>query len=124
MFLSSAPFILSGAAFDRQRPKQKAFEDEKPSTETKAAARHCLQRFAVPQAVLTLLALTSFHVQIITRIATAYPLLYVWMARAIVEARTIRILGKDRDLSKGLIRWTIMYGIIQGGLFASFLPPA
>ena len=98
-------------------PSDKTHEDQ-------ALARCCLKRLAAPQARIALLAVTSFHVQIITRIATAYPLLYMWMASNFIEARRVKLFGKTHDVSKGLVRWMVMYGVIQGGLFATFLPPA
>ena len=38
------------------------------------------RRFAVPQLVLALLAVMSYHVHIVTRISSGYPLWYWWLA--------------------------------------------
>lgn len=70
---------------------------------------------ALPQLVLAVLALTTYHVQIITRISSGYPLWYIWLAAKTQETpkRTVPI-----------IRWMVIYALIQAGLYASFLPPA
>lgn len=67
---------------------------------------------AAPQLILALLAITTYHVQIITRIASGYPWWYIWLA------------SKQPQSTKGVIRWMVLYALIQGGLYASFLPPA
>ncbi|KAI1819465.1 glycosyltransferase family 76 protein [Xylaria intraflava] len=76
-----------------------------------------LRSMASAQLLLTVLAVTNYHTQIITRISSGYPLLYLWLAN---------LLSHDKTSSTG--RWILMYMImhasIQGVLFASFLPPA
>ena len=70
---------------------------------------------ALPQLVLAILALTSYHVQIITRISSGYPLWYIWLAaKATDEPKRVAI----------VIRWMVIYALVQAGLYASFLPPA
>jgi phosphatidylinositol glycan class V len=59
-----------------------------------------LFRLALPQLALASAALMSFHVQVITRLSSGYPLWYL-------------VLAQD-----------IMYAIIQTPLYAYFLPPA
>jgi phosphatidylinositol glycan class V len=71
---------------------------------------------AVSQTALAILAITNYHVQIISRISSAYPVWYWWVANCIVHER--------RALGKGIATFMVMYAGIQGGLFASFLPPA
>lgn len=86
-----------------------------------------LRSFAVSQFLLAVLASTSYHVQIITRLSSAYPVWYWWLASEIVKRGRDPASGigvKRRRWSVGLIRWMILYAVIQGGLFASFLPPA
>ncbi|KAL9093131.1 MAG: hypothetical protein Q9159_000490 [Coniocarpon cinnabarinum] len=82
-----------------------------------------MARLAVPQLILSALALTSFHAQIITRIASGYILPYIFIANLATEN------GMSMDLQqyvhpKAIVRYMVMYAMIQGGLFASFLPPA
>jgi GPI mannosyltransferase 2 len=72
---------------------------------------------ALAQLVLAVLALTSYHVQIINRISSGYPVWYWWVAQRLCDE------GNPR-LGKGIVTFMVMYGMIQGVLFASFLPPA
>jgi GPI mannosyltransferase 2 len=84
-----------------------------------AATSHGIRQLAVLQAVLALLALTSFHVQIVTRISSGYPLWYFVLATWIVEGD-----ANQQRWGKWATRWMITYATVQGVLFASFLPPA
>lgn len=70
---------------------------------------------AVPQFVLAVLAFLTYHVQIITRLSSGYPLQYMWLAE--------KMYSKDVT-AKYTVRFFVMYALIQAGLFASFLPPA
>lgn len=81
-------------------------------------------RYAVPQIVLAVLALTIYHVQVITRISSGYPVWYWWLASLIMEDHRTTFLGLTFDPARLITRWMVIYGIVQGGLFASFLPPA
>ena len=70
---------------------------------------------ALPQLLLAILAFTSYHVQIITRISSGYPLWCIWLAsKATDEPKRVTV----------VIRWMIIYALVQAGLYASFLPPA
>lgn len=81
-----------------------------------------LGRLALPQTVLTVMAITSYHVQIITRISSGYIVWYWFIAWIIMNQK------KDSDQSlrmmKMWILWMVPYGLVQAVLFASFLPPA
>ena len=82
-------------------------------------------RFALPQLALAGLALTTFHVQIITRLSSGYPLWYLFTASLICGARKDKDIGGKRSIwSTLIVRWMVMYALIQGVLFAGFLPPA
>lgn len=90
---------------------------------------HVMARFAVPQLLLAVLATTSFHVQIINRISTGYPVWYMVLAIAIHsrqpdEKPGTGFLGWLSANSQWIMRAAVMYALIQGGLYASFLPPA
>jgi len=93
--------------------------------------------------LLALLALTTFHVQIVNRIATGYPIWYIVIAAGMVSPNTMdknvrttrqvenrSLVGQVQDhlgkpSSQQLVfRAMFMYSIIQGGLYASFMPPA
>jgi phosphatidylinositol glycan class V len=86
-----------------------------------------LIRLAMPQLVLAVLTLTSFHVQIITRISSGYPLIYIFIASSLIDIRGGRskwVSGGSIDYPQLITRWMVVYAIVQGGLFATFLPPA
>ena len=80
-------------------------------------------RLAAPQGLLAVLALTSYHVQIITRLSSGYVLWYIWLARRIL-AGSKENEKQDIWTNKIIVRWMVIYGLVQAGLFASFLPPA
>lgn len=85
---------------------------------------YTMRRIALPQLVLAILALTNYHVQIITRLSSAYPVWYWWLACSIVSDGSQKE-SRGECTRPGLVsRWMVMYAMIQGGLFASFLPPA
>ncbi|KAI3333456.1 GPI mannosyltransferase 2 [Ustulina deusta] len=76
-----------------------------------------LRSMALVQLVLGALAITTYHVQIITRISSGYPLWYWWLANLLSDSKTA-------GTGKNVVMFMIMYASIQGALFASFLPPA
>ena len=75
-----------------------------------------LRNLAVSQLLLTLPTFTTAHLQIISRLSSAYP---VWMW---FESQSL--VGGKSSLGKITIRISIMYGLMQGRDFASFLTPA
>lgn len=87
-------------------------------------ARRVVLRLAIPQLVLTVMALTNYHVQIITRLSSGYPVWYWWLASMMSENREIVMFGKKWQLARVITRWMVVYAVVQGGLFVSFLPPA
>ena len=82
------------------------------------------RRFAIPQIVLATLALTSYHVQIINRLSSGYPVWYWWLASLILKERKSSFWGMKFYYTCIITRWLVIYAMVQGGLFASFLPPA
>lgn len=89
---------------------------------------HVTFQLAIPQIVLAAMAVTSFHVQIINRISSGCALWYVILAILVAEYDSrgtqqglLGLLGGRRQL---LVRVMVAYAIVQGGLYASFLPPA
>lgn len=83
-----------------------------------------VQPLAVVQMILAVLSLTSYHVQIITRLSSGYPVWYWWLASMIVENRGLHMFGREWNGPRVVVRWMVVYGFVQGGLYASFLPPA
>ncbi|KAK3079015.1 hypothetical protein LTS18_005957 [Coniosporium uncinatum] len=132
-------------------PPSSTSQDSRDSTVQTGEAPFAVQmlrRLAIPQLLLALLALTSFHVQIIIRIASAYPVWYVLLASDMLGDDAVdEQAGKERGANKGrtdnegrgrgggrtgkrkkwtpvLVKGLMIYGLVQAGLFASFLPPA
>ena len=84
-----------------------------------------LIRFAVPQGLLAVMALTNYHVQIINRISSGYPVWYWYLACLVLNC-----VGPSLSPSKAnhrfavVVQGMVIYALIQGVLFGSFLPPA
>ncbi|KAK1657708.1 mannosyltransferase [Colletotrichum godetiae] len=76
---------------------------------------------AAAQLLLAALAITTYHVQIITRIASGYAVWYWWVAGCLLDDGAD---GKRRDVGGKVVIFSVMYAMIQSVLFASFLPPA
>ncbi|KAI0899007.1 glycosyltransferase family 76 protein [Annulohypoxylon nitens] len=76
-----------------------------------------VRSMALAQLILAVLAITNYHIQIITRISSAYPLWYWSLAKLLIDQ-------KASTFGNNIVRFMIMYATIQGSLFASFLPPA
>ena len=83
-----------------------------------------LVRLALPQLILAILALFVYNVQIITRLSSGYPLWYIWLAERVVNSTEFGQEEMSPVGSKHIVQFMVLYAIIQGGLFASFLPPA
>lgn len=83
-----------------------------------------LPELALPQLVLAFAAATSFHVQIVNRIASGYPIWYLTVAAWLTDRHPGLQIGKQPSYGQGAVRAMIMYAMIQGVLFANFLPPA
>ena len=96
--------------------------------------RRLLRSLAVPQLVLAMLALTSYHVQVITRISSGYFIWYFWLATLLTDSELASMESQGPKRLKmvkiglvGLarvIRYMVLYAAIQAVLFSSFLPPA
>ncbi|RKL14989.1 GPI mannosyltransferase 2 [Fusarium oxysporum] len=84
---------------------------------TDEQCRVLVRTLASVQTLLAVLAITNYHVQIISRISSAYPVWYWWVASCLMDRQR-------QNLGYGIIMFISMYAMIQGGLFASFLPPA
>lgn len=83
-----------------------------------------LKRLALPQILLALLTFTNFHVQIITRLSSGYPLWYIWQANLIDQTQDSGTYPQKRQIAQLILNWMVGYGLIQTALYSSFLPPA
>ena len=85
-----------------------------------------MPRLAITQLFLSGMAFVGYHVQIITRLSSGCIVWYWWVADMIMDAGSERTPKEQqrRNESGWIVRWMVMYGLIQGVLFAAFLPPA
>lgn len=83
-----------------------------------------LQILCVIQMMLAVLSLSSYHVQIITRLSSGYPVWYWWLSSAIINNGQVERPRARWSNPILVVRWMVMYTLIQGGLFSGFLPPA
>jgi GPI mannosyltransferase 2 len=98
-----------------QQVHQRGTADKSPKASNYVRTQ-VLHNLAIAQLMLALLTLTTAHVQIITRISSAYPV-WLWYAAALSRQRNTLLVGL-------IVKFMVIYAVIQGGLFASFLPPA
>ncbi len=105
--------MLAQKAQEKSNPVATAVKDSLPSIQQIPL----LQCIAAIQLILAVLALTSYHVQIISRLSSAYPVWYWWLAQGLAGGPRSKIAGM-------FVAFMVMYASIQGILFASFLPPA
>ncbi|KAF2188463.1 glycosyltransferase family 76 protein [Zopfia rhizophila CBS 207.26] len=130
LFLIAAPMLWlllqSGVTFLRNPPERQSAKPNVPQKTVGADSEDndrssCnLPQLALPQIVLALAAMTSFHVQVINRLSSGYPIWYIALANWVVSRRD----GTGKVESQWAIRGIVMYALVQGMLFANFLPPA
>ena len=118
--------ILFASSLDRllnNRPQTGSTEKANASNLDADLKNRVMLRLAIPQLLLALTALTTSHVQIITRLASGSPLWYIWIADQI-SSGTKDQAREAKSWTGVVVRWMVIYAMVQGGLFASFLPPA
>lgn len=118
LFLLASPMlvILVKSGLDIvQQPRQIALVSMQGSNESDFST--FVRALAGSQVLVAVLAITTYHVQIITRISSGYPVWYWWVANCLLDKRR-------QGYGVSIVMFMAMYGGIQGGLFASFLPPA
>ena len=139
LFLLAAPmlYILTRSAIwgcgwyelfgDASKKPTKPSTHEKPGRESNSTSftkRSLIRQITLPQAALVTLTMTNFHVQIVTRLSSGYPVWYWWLASMMLDDDDVQAFGRRWKPAKTTVRWMIIYAIVQGGLFASFMPPA
>lgn len=136
LFVVAAPMLIImtfsaleswTSSSDSQIERTEDLIDTRTGTSMELGAVHhhgIVQRLAIPQFILVVLTLTTYHVQIITRLSSGYPVWYWWLASSIIDNRDLVLRGRTWKVGRGIVRWMVIYALIQGGLFASFLPPA
>ncbi|EDU45170.1 GPI mannosyltransferase 2 [Pyrenophora tritici-repentis] len=83
-----------------------------------------MPELALPQLLLAITAVTSFHIQIVNRIASGYPMWYLVIAQWLVDSQSTGRTEKPSPKAQWIIRGFIVYSLVQGMLYANFLPPA
>ncbi|KAJ6161213.1 hypothetical protein N7470_004609 [Penicillium chermesinum] len=124
LFLVAAPVLtlmVVSSLWALQTPPSLGLEPGKQSP-SPLTPGSMLFRLAVPQGLLAVLAMTSYHVQIVNRICSGYPVFYWYLASNAMDSL--------KDYRKGHRNLTVTaqamvgYALIQAVLFGSFLPPA
>lgn len=83
-----------------------------------------LPELALPQLLLAITAVFSFHVQIVNRIASGYPVWYMVVATWLVDSPQTSSTKDHLRKAQWPVRGIVLYSLVQGMLFANFLPPA
>ena len=78
---------------------------------------------AAAQLLLAVLAITNYHVQIISRLSSAYPLWYWWMAGGLADGAGAES-PTSRQWAPCIVVFMVMYAAVHAVSFSSFLPPA
>lgn len=117
LFLLAAPvlYLMVKSGTDTLQNCTWMANDSTASTDRQAL--WLARSMALTQIFLAGLAITNFHIQIISRISSAYPLWYMWLASKLSDAKTSQFGAK-------VVMFMVLYATIQGALFASFMPPA
>ncbi|KAI9375286.1 GPI mannosyltransferase 2 [Aspergillus egyptiacus] len=113
-----------------------AFSADVPSLSTKtsskasrvispSSAAPLLIQLAIAQFLLTTMAVTTYHVQIVNRISSGYPLWYWYLAcQAVGIPDDTRSKIKYSARFLVIVQCMMIYALVQATLFGSFLPPA
>jgi phosphatidylinositol glycan class V len=94
------------------------------SFKSNSSVTHSVPELVLPQLVMSLAAITSFHVQIVNRIASGYPTWYMTIAIWLIEGQASSNNVRSKTRGKWAVRGMVGYALIQGMLYANFLPPA
>lgn len=108
---------ISGFWALKLNPSDKQGQSDKAKrTKEGSGAQQVVRNLAVTQLSLVALTLSTAHVQIVTRISSAFPVWLWYGSNASQDGKTM--------LVGGLVKFMVIYALVQGGLYASFLPPA
>ncbi|KAF9776921.1 ER membrane glycoprotein subunit of the GPI transamidase complex-like protein [Fusarium sp. DS 682] len=117
LFLLAAPMLMILIKSGTEIMREPSRGLRAMTSGTDEQCRLLVRTLAAVQTLLAVLAITNYHVQIISRISSAYPVWYWWVASCLMDK-------KRQRLGYSVVVFITMYAMIQGGLFASFLPPA
>ncbi|KAL2755492.1 glycosyltransferase family 76 protein, partial [Sodiomyces alcalophilus JCM 7366] len=119
LFLLAAPLltIMSVSGFEVLRQPSLSLGIAAGRLDT--GSRTFVRAVTAAQVVLAALALSTYHVQVVTRLASGYPVWYWWLANCLAGHDEKRRVWGER-----VVVFMVMYAMIQGALFSCFLPPA
>ncbi|KAJ9151121.1 GPI mannosyltransferase 2 [Pleurostoma richardsiae] len=123
LFLLAAPMlsVLTRSGIDMlhnvREPAEASPEPQKLSVREGKDLSSLVQCMAAAQVLIAVMTLMSYHVQIINRLSSGYPVWYWWLAGELIHP------SKSSFGSK-FVAFMVVYASIQAVLFASFLPPA
>lgn len=83
-----------------------------------------LLKISLPQVLLLVLALTTYHVQVITRLSSGYPVWYWWLAQSLIRDTQQTSSSWKAWVARTAVGYMVVYSLTQGALYATFLPPA
>ncbi|KAF4452682.1 GPI mannosyltransferase 2 [Fusarium austroafricanum] len=117
LFLLATPMltILIKSGIELMREPSRGLRTMTSGTDEQC--RLLVRTLAAVQVLLAVLAITNYHVQIISRLSSGYPIWYWWVASCLMDKQR-------QSLGYAVVVFITMYAAIQGALFASFLPPA
>ncbi|KAK6071996.1 mannosyltransferase [Seiridium cupressi] len=119
LFLLAAPmiYLLMKSGWEMLTGAVASVQKQKDLSDPPLDASLLIGAIALSQLLLAGAAVTTYHIQVITRLSSGLPLWYFWLAQKLVDSGTSKSAG-------GVVIYMVMYATIQGALFASFLPPA
>lgn len=121
LMVKSGMDVLRNASWPDAETRRAAGES-KGDAETKTSdgrTRTLIASMAASQVLIAVLALLSYHVQIITRVASGYPVWCWWLAGCLRSGDQ-----NARKLGGRVVVFGVVYALVQAALFACFLPPA
>jgi phosphatidylinositol glycan class V len=121
---SSSVTVLRDLTYQSTAESNTRQKSESATTTVNEPRLCAFPHLALPQLVLAVTAATNYHVQIINRISSGYPIWYLVVASWIVGREKTTGGGTKDKYSEWTIRLMVVYSIVQGILFAAFLPPA
>ncbi|KAH1327269.1 ER membrane glycoprotein subunit of the GPI transamidase complex-like protein [Aspergillus fumigatus] len=128
LFLLAMPILallLRSAFWAWRLPSVTSKFSENGANGALTKAMWLLPRLAIIQALLAVLAFTSYHVQIINRLSSGYPLWYWYLAAELIsDFKNSQSTNKCISISAVAVQAIMIYGLIHAVLFGSFLPPA
>ncbi|KAI2867031.1 CAZyme family GT76 [Aspergillus niger] len=129
--LVCSAFWTLGVGYSRKKMPTNTAQQEFPNG---ILTGRLLRSLAAPQITLTVMVFFCNHVQITTRLASGYPVWYIWTATLIMNryigpsSASKRQLEERTNSANGywqiIVQYMVIYAAVQGVLFAAFLPPA